>query len=463
MAIKQVAHRTGFITTAISAVSTLVGVDAPFLALVTATMNFAGGDYFYMTLEEDEDIEEVKVTDISSTNLVIVRAQGNTTAKVFSLAAKYDTNINKAAVMDISAGLAPVSNVNISGIGVATVTNLGGGNWSVNVPQPIIAGVAGIETTAAFPNYTVGITAAAECCAGDEIAPGAGVNVVGGGIVNVTFAVDTYTVSVTPPNFTMVGATITGTWPNYTITVTAAGTGTVTSVAAGAGLAITGNPNTTPTVTMPNTGVTANTYGDITFNSRGQATVIAATFNPVSAIVAGTGLLVSRAGGAVTVSAITAAEGVVGVVALADADVALVPTDITTAVTPKLLASVIADLQGGVAYGGQTYSGEADADYTYTVPTAALSLTLVTGEKAIVWANITCRDNTNPTVDQNYGIAVFSITGAARLQSNKKLTQNNQSMSFIIDGPFSDALALKTTVLAAGVTAISYSLVALKV
>lgn len=463
MAIKVLPYRTGFIGAAISNVATVLPVDTAFLGVVAANVNFAT-DHFYLTLVEDAKREEVKVTGSSATTLTIVRAQGGTTAQSFSLAAKYTTELEKAAIIDIAAGSVPVSTVNITGLGIATITNLGGGNWQIDVPQPVVVGASGIEATAAFPNYTVALVNNGGCCEGEiPIGGAAGVtSISGGGIVTTGLVGQAASVTVAPPVFTGVGMTITGAWPNFTFTATGVGVGTVTSVAVGPGLGLTGNPNVNPTIAISPTGVIPATYGGVGINDRGQITVVPTTFNPVSVITAGTGLQVARTGDAVTISAIVAGEGVVGVVALADADFPLDTTNITTAVTPKLLADVVAAIDGGTAYGGQSWSGEADADYTVTVPTSVVTLNLVTGDNAIVFGSVTMRDSAAPATQQNYGIALFNGSGV-RLHANVKIVQNQQHITCIIPGPFVNSVVLKTTALPAGAAIISHALTALKV
>ena len=460
MAIKSIVFRTGLILGAISDVSTILLVDSTFLDIVNSAMDFGAGDYFYLKLQEDDTLEEVKVVNATSTYLVIERAA---TAYPFTLAATYSTALGAAAVADIAAGVAPVAPITINGSGIANVTTDGAGTYTINVTQPNITGQTGIEVTQAFPDYGVALIAGGNCCEGDDIdTGGADINIVGSGISDVSNDGNgTYTINTPSPTFSGAGVTISGVWPNLIFTVTAVGSGTVTSVAVGPGLSITGNPAVNPTINFNNSGVTAGAYGDMVVNARGQITSIAVGFNPVSAIAAANGLNVGRAGSTVTVSGIDAAEGVKGVVALADADAPLDTDDITTAVTPKLLASVLSDIAGPELYGGQLYSGEAGADYTNVVPSTAISLLLDAGDKAIVFANLTVRDNSAPTVAQNYGIALFDATGNL-LHANKKLTQNNQFFMAIISGPFNDGLVLKTTAMPGSAAIISQAVSALQ-
>lgn len=458
--IKLLPPRTNLINGAISAVSTLLPVDAAFLAIIASFVDFGASDYFYLTLVEDNKREEVKVTNVSGSNLVIVRAQGGTTAAAFTLAGKYVVEMNKAAITDIATGLAPVQTVSVDGEGIAE-SSLLGSVYTVAVPYPNFTSTTGLEIAGAWPNIQFNLPNNGNCCAGEGSSGSSGLLFVGEGIAEVNYIGDNVTVNVLAPSFIGTGIQISGSWPNYQFTVTANGSGSVVSVGTSGGLDYTGDPNVNPTLFMSNTGVVAGSYGGIVINARGQLTAVPATLNPVSVVVEGTGIDVARTGDSITISAIQGAVGTVGVLALADADAPINETDETTAVTPKMLATIVAALEGSVGYGGATYSGEADGDYTVTLPTTAIALVLAAGQKAIVTAHTTARGAvvTDPV---NYAIGVFKSSDNTRVQANKKVNQNEHSMSFVIDGPFTDGLTLKHTALAGGETVYSYSLIALK-
>lgn len=458
--IRLLPPRTNFISGPISNVATIMPIDSAFSAVIAAMINFGAGDYFYLTLVEGNTREEIKVTNRSGNNLTIVRAQGDTTALAFTSAAKYIVEVNKAAVEDIASDIVPVANFDITGTGLAVVSDLGGGNFSIDVPNLVLGGTSGVEVVGTWPSYAIGLTNDGNCCA-EVVGVGGVVNIYGQGLANVTETLLGWQVAVATPTFNVIGGTMTGTWPNYTLTITGGGgTGTVTEVVVGTALVLTGDPNVNPTIDLANTAVTPGDYGGLVVDAQGRITAIPVTFNAVSVLVAGDGVNLTRTLDSVEIDIIAATEIAAGIVMLADADAPLNITDDTTAVSPKLLASVIADLEGTSVQGDATYSGEADGDYTVTLPTAAISLALLAGEKAVIFANTTARGAvlTDPV---NYAIAVFSVTGGARIESNKKINQNEQSMVFVLDGPFTDGIALKHTALAGGESVPSYSLVAL--
>lgn len=456
------ASMVGHLPSGLSNTASILVVDQPFIDNIPAVVNFTGGDYFYLTLQEGYIREIVKVTGKGSNFLGIVRAQGGTTIRTFTPLATYSTELNEAYITDIAAGLPPVSATIVTGANMAAVTQSPVGTFNVNVPYPVIQGISGIEVSRVGGTWQVGLSDAALCC-GDGTIPGVGgVSIVGAGIAAVALAGGIYTVTVPTPNFTGAGVSVTGSWPDLVFTASGGGGGgTVISVDAGIGISITGAPDINPTINITNTLASAYSCDDIDFNAGGQATRIENTFNPISTTIVNAPLTQVRTGSSVVLSVTAAAEGVVGVVALADSAVALDPTDVTTAVTPKMLSTVIADLAGGSLLGSQSYTGEADSAYTITVPTTAFTLTLAVGQRALVVAALHVRSSSAPTVAQNYGMAVFSGVGPTRIQSSKLISQNQQTMSFYIDGPFTDTLVLKTTALSAPQEVVSFSLTAM--
>lgn len=453
MALKRIVHRTGFIGAPISDAATILLVDKPFLDIVAATMDFVAGDYFYMTIEEDDLLEEVKVTSQGSNYLVIERSA---TPHSFSMAAVYNTDMTAAEVEERAAGLAPVTPISITGAGIADVQDLGGGNFSVTVPQPVLSGDNGIEVTTAFPNYGISIDTASGCCGdGEEGSTGSFV-FIGAGIADVDTAGNEVTINVPSPNFTGEGVAITGVWPNLLFAVESIAGGTVTSVGTGAGLSQTGNPNVNPVLYISNTGVVPGTYGGITVNARGQITEMPEVFDPISVLTGDNGIQVNRTGGDAQVVGIDAAVGIKGVVELADADVPIDPDDESTAITPKMLAAVVSDLATTEFMGGATYAGEPDVDYTEVVATAGVTLDLAIGEKAFVIAELTVRETSVSTIPQ-YAMAVFAAGSGLRMHANKKQEATQQVMHFLVNGPFNDTLLVKTTALGTA-TVVSHSL-----
>lgn len=425
-----------------------------------ATIDFENGEYTYITIFEGTVVEEAKVVGAIAGEPAYLTLD-RSDAREFSAGANYDSAVNRAAIRDISSSTATPDLV---GSGVIEVSQTAYEVF-LHVPEINIRGGRGIDVYGDFPNYTIDVTLEAACGGSSSGGSGDGfdIDLSTSGIIGGYASGNFLEIYADEPQFYGgAGINVDGSWPYYTISLTG-GAGGSMSVTAGAGLSQTGSPTSSTTLFITNTGVLAGAYGDITINARGQITSVAAGFNPISDLVAGEGIEVSRVGGTVTLAAATAAVGVVGAVALADADDALDPNDETTAVTPKLLASVIADLESGQVVGTQNYSGEADADYTYLVPTTPFPLVLESGESAIVNINLTVRDNGSPATAQSYGLAAFSAVGNTRIFANRIIPQSNQSMTFVLAGPFNDSVAIKTTALPGGAAVTSYAINAIKV
>ena len=150
----------------------------------------------------------------------------------------------------------------------ASVTS-SGNSFSINVPAPTFTNSGPATITGTYPNYTI------TSSAGVTYTNGAGISITSGSIINsspnitptvvvtttaapsasVTSSGSSFSVNVPAPTFTNSGpATITGTYPNYTITSSAGVTYT-----SGAGISITSgsiinsSPNITPTVVVTTT------------------------------------------------------------------------------------------------------------------------------------------------------------------------------------------------------------------
>src|SRR6478752_7508413 len=247
MALQRIVHRSGYIAGAISDAATILLVDTAFLDLVNDTFDFGAGDYFYMTIEEDGLIEEVKVTGATLSYLIIERAQGPTTGAEFSAAAMYNTDMTAAEIEERAAGLAPVAPLVLTGDGIAEVEEVMPGEYRINVPMHNITGQNGIEAVTDFPNTVITPAPDSGCCGGEDGGGGGGgveYTFIGGGITNVNVDEGTVSISTEPPNFS--GNVIaSGTWPDIELNVPDVN-GTVTTVNQGTGIVITGDPTNDP-------------------------------------------------------------------------------------------------------------------------------------------------------------------------------------------------------------------------
>lgn len=456
MAVKNYYGASGVLTQTLSSVAGVMQVDATLAGRIAATF-VNGSDEAYFSIRSATTSELVKVTAVSGTTLAISRGEGGTTAQPFPVGASVTFEVTAEGIL---AQIGTISTaVQISGSGAADVTNPQLNQFNVDVPLLSVQGVGGISVLGQYPNLTIAYSPPeGDCCGGDGGGAGGGITELqGDGIATAYAAAGVGYVNVPAPNFTGSGITITGTWPNLTFTASSSGGGTVTSVSAGAGITVTGSPTLNPTVAITNTGVTAGTYGEFTVNARGQLTAVAPGANPVSVIASGTGITVSRTGASVTVSAATAAVGVPGVVALADDTDPFDPSDNTNAATPAVVAAALASLPATTVVGADAYIGESDSDYVNTITGSATAVNIGSGEKALVYAEVTMLDGVSPEIPVEFGMGVFSAA-PAKIKSNRSMSQSCQSLMFIVNGPLNTTLSIATTAVPSGASVVSYSL-----
>lgn len=456
MAVKNLYGVTGQLAVAVNNAATILQVDATLAGVIAASGYVNGTDSTYFALSANNVYEVVKVTALNGLLLTVQRGI-ESTAQPFPIGSKLTFAVTAAGVLET---IGPItSTVQLTDSGLVTATNTSGDIWNVDVPVPAFVGANGISVIGTYPNYTFTFTPS-DCCGDTGAGAGSGIISLSGlGIATAYVTGTVGYVNIPTPAFVGVGMTITGTWPNLTFTNTSGGgAGTVTSVAAGAGITVTGTPSVNPTVIVTNTGVVAGTYGGVGINARGQITVVPATFNPLSIVNVTAPLVAVRTADAVALSVTAAAVGVLGVVALVDPTDPYNAAENTKALTSAGLATAIATIGTASASGVNSFTGEPDANYTNTISGSTTSITLATGKKAIVYAEVTMVDGTTPLTAVAFGISVFNAS-SVRIKANRKITQSQQAMSFIVDGPVTaTSYAIATTAIPAGSSIVSYSL-----
>ena len=415
-------------------------------------------DWTFMLIGQGATCEVVQVFYSVSNNWPISRAQDGSLLNAHVMG---DPAHFELTALAVAAEVTPVPMV-VTGGGILSATT-SGIDLSLDVPPPSFTG-SGLTITGTWPNLVLAVTEDDTSCCGETSGGGSGVtSVFGSGLAVATQAGSVVTIAVAEPNFTGTGIAISGSWPNLAFALSGGSAGTVVSVTAGTGISITGSPTSAPVVNLAATGVMAGVYGGLTVNAYGQMTAIDPTFNPPSTIVTGgSGLTAARVGNVLTLTPTPAAEGTVGVVALADASDPLDPTDHSTAVNPALLASVIAGLSAGSVSGTSNYTAVSTGLYTNIVSGAVLAVNIPSGESILVHAHVTMVNTTTPTTPVSFGMAVFNAAGSGTIiQGDQTMTQSQQSMSIIIAGPLVTNLALLTTAVPSGSAVLSYGLVAL--
>lgn len=454
MAVKNLYGVKGQLALAASSVATIVKVDASLAGAIVASGFVNGVDETYFSIKSANIYEVVKITAVNGQDLTVVRGI-DTTAQAFPIGAILEHVVTAQGVI---AAIGPITSVvQITGDGIAAVTNPSGENWDVSVPAPNFLGEGGISVMGTYPNMTFSFTPA-DCCGDEE---GVGVTGItsmeGSGIATAYAAAGVGYVAVSPPVFTGVGVTITGAWPNYTFTVAGGTAGTVTSVGVGSGLTLSGSPTINPTISITNTGVVAGTYGGVVINARGQISAVPVGFNPLSTITTNAPLSHNRVGANEDLSISAAAIGAAGVVALTDQTDPFNPADVATAMTPAAVAVALATVNTSTVVGASSYAGEADAAYTNNISGSNIAVDIPAGRKLIVHAEVTMLDGVDPTLPIAFGLAVFNST-PAKVKSNRIVSQCTQQMSFVLDGPLNTTLSISTTAIPAGSSVISYSL-----
>lgn len=437
----------GTLTTDISAASTVIPCDSNTYSILSSNVNFAGGDWTYLRLDNGVYSEEVKVTNITNGYLVVTRACSGSSAHTFSAAntSIYDV-VGQDAIKDIIAANPSPSDLTVQGSGLASATQVDN-TVTVNVPTPNFTGSGGISILGNWPNFEFAYEGASEGC-GCGSSGGNTIDlslIVNSSILTGSWLNNVLTLGLPAPSFTGVGSvTVSGSWEGgYTISgAGGGGTGTVTEVLAGAGIAITGSPNVNPTISIQATGVSPGVYGGFTFNAQGQLTGVSAGYSPIGGIAFANGANVTSSGTNYTVTLHTADVGVQGIVNLADSSQPLDASDDSSAVTPKLLSQALAGVSGAIQGAGSS-TGEADAAYTNVLSTSAITLNLSANQKAIIIGEVMVVGPTQATPLQ-YGISVFD-SGNVKQYASKSVTQSKQNCLFIINGPFTKSISLATT------------------
>lgn len=397
------------------------------------------GNYTICTISNGAVTELIYITTAAPSTgvLTIVRAQEGTTAQTFPVGALIRFVWTVVGIQETASGGS--SGITITGAHATSVT---GGPFAFVVDTPagnLIAGT-GMTVTGTWPNIT--ITNAAPATGG-----GGTVTVVTGSGDAVASAITGgFNINVPTPAFTAgTGVSITGTWPNLTITNSApamGGAGTVTSVTAGTGITVTGSPTITPTIGLTPTGITAGVYGGLTVNAAGQLTAISSSLlNGVAS--ANNAITVSApVAGVVTLTAVNATTANHGVVQLAtpSAPSSSDPTDSTSAVTPAGIAAVLAAQQNVILGAVSSLTPLTSSSYSVVVGVSATTLNLQAGHNVIIDAFVEVFDPVNPTVIPTFALGLFN--GGTFLIGNGLVPGYTRQIKYQISGPFTGVISL---------------------
>lgn len=405
--------------------------------IAALTAQLAGGFFTTISVNDLVNYEIMFVTGISAGAANVLRGQEGTVPVPLASGALVQFTWTATGI----AATAPGGGVTLTGSGGSTVT--GGPAYNVASPIWTFTPGPGIGITGGPYAFTISNTSLA---ATPVTVTASGIAVATGGPVN-------YNVNVAAPVFIGAGGiTISGVWPNITITNTSSASGTMTNLVAGAGIAITGaTPTINPTVSLATVGPGAGTYGGIQLNAYGQ--VVAFTGSLITSVTTTTsGLSIGGpVSGALTINVASASTSGQGLVKLAP-NTAIGSRDsanTTMAVTPSGLDAVLDVIELTVlpatlnAYGNQ--NALSPSVYTNTISGLSVIPVAVTGSKnAIVDVYVESYDPVNPTVQQSFGIALFDgptlLAGVSNI-----FACNVRHLRYYITAPVSSNFSVKTT------------------
>lgn len=456
MTVRNYYGLAGTLAETIGSASSIIPVSPSVSGAIIASGFINDTDAAYFAISTGNLYELVRVTQVVGNNLTVTRAQGGTIAQAFPVGSSIAFEVTSEAII-AQIGVLPDS-VTLIAEGIVSIVEDPDDTFTIGVVEPTFSSGDGrILVMGSWPSYSLAYNPPEDDCCGPST-PGSGgiTSLVGVGIAQASVTDGEGTITVVEPTFNSgSNISITGAWPEYTISATI-GTGTVGSVTGGAGITITGSPSVNPTVSLTNTGVVPGTYGDVVINSKGQFTSVAATFDPISILNVGPGLGDIRVGGTVTLSVDTAAVGVAGIAELADSTSPFDPLDDTSIATPAVVANALASVISTDITGASAYTAEATVDYTNIVGATTTAITLLAGESALVQAECTIVGGT-PLTPSAFAMAIFDGSSIL-VKGNRKITQSQQSMAFLVVGPVATAYTLVTTVLGGGETVQSYAL-----
>jgi hypothetical protein len=152
----------GFIAATTGAISPSAGLIPIDSAVASAFATQLGSGFTFASLSDGTNYEIVKITSVSSANLVVVRGQDDTTASAFPMGTCLRFIWEEQGIAAIVGALPAVT---ITGIHAAVVTNPSANHWVVDVPVPIITGTApNCTVTGSYPTWSIAVTIPPGCC-----------------------------------------------------------------------------------------------------------------------------------------------------------------------------------------------------------------------------------------------------------------------------------------------------------
>lgn len=438
------------LTAFLTAASTTMKVSSAAAAQISAAL--APGDFTIFLISNGVQSEIVYCTGAVGTTATITRAQEGTVASNFAVNTSVRFVWTPVGVQAQAGGGS--AGITIAGDNSTAVTG-GPFDFVVDTPYQALTAGTGISVSGGPFNWTITNT-----LPGSVTTPTV---VTGSGVADVTPISGGYNVDVPLINFTNgTGISITGTWPNFTVTNTApasGGSGTVTSVTAGGGITVTGTPTVAPVVALTPTGISAGTYGGITINVYGQISAVASSL--ITSITSSDSSITVAApvAGVVDIKAPDATTSVKGRVKLAVPNVAgsSDPADSTSAVSPAGVAAVLAAAVPIIVSADIVNVALPSASYSNIIVSSASPINLAAGKTAIVRCQVDVADTATPTNIPNFGISLF--LGVTFIDGNEDNTAcGSRELVVKLTGPQTGTLILATTPMVGAFTVQSRSI-----
>jgi hypothetical protein len=444
MAFVPIQYLQASTTSYTSSTATAITTDSTTTALLLSLLG-ASGNYTTVALTDGINYEIMFLTGVVAGAINVSRGEEGTTAVPLAQGASIRFIWTETSIQAI----APGGTVTCVGADATTVT--GGPDYTISSPTYSVVAGSGISVSGG-PIFTVSSTVPSGP-SGPTGPAGPATVVTGTNLATATAITGGYNVDVASPVFVSgSGISVTGTWPNITITntQTPGGTGTVTNLVAGTGIAISGaTPTINPTISLTPTGVGAGTYGGVTLNASGQITAISSGF-VTNISTSTTGITVSTpAVGTYEIDANSATTAAQGLVQLAPATSAGSnnPANSTQAVSPAGVSAVLSALTlnpASFAVAG-TQSALSSASYTTIVSGFNIAINVASGKSALVDLYVEVYDASNPTVVQNFGVGLFN--GTTLLAGVGNMPACHRSLKYLVTGPLTATLTVATTAL----------------
>jgi hypothetical protein len=403
------------------------------------TAQLAGGAYYTaVSVTDGVNYEVMNIVGVTAGGADVIRGVDGTVAVPLAQGSQVRFVWTTDGVASLATGGPPVT---LTGSGDSHVT--GGPAYNVDSPVWTFIGAGLVNVSYGATPYDVIIS---------QNTIGAQVTVSGTGLAEVTGGPANYNVDVSEPNFVGAGGiTVTGTWPNITITNELASGGTLMGVIGGAGITVSGDLTLNPTISLSTVGPGIGTYGGIHLNAYGQVTAIDASLvtgitSPTSGVTIG-----GPTAGVFSISVASATHSQQGLVVLAPTTGANDVANDTQAVTPAGIANVVAGLTTTLTPASFAMFGNQNAlspaAYTNTISAFIINIPIVAAGKAVmIDIYVESYDPANPTVQQNFGIGLFDASVLLAGVSNV-VACNVRRLKYLVTGPTTVAgsLTVKTT------------------